>query len=184
MINLLSDVKKREIRAARSNTILSRYITLLVCALIFIGGVIFVSYQTLHLSDQSATAQLELSGDGSLPDQADSNEQLASSIRTYRAQNPNTTDLLLAFSRSLPGYAVIQTLDLTPTALQGSPFKVTVYLKSGSKPDDVISALQSSGIAQSVTAGKILSSKTVPGYPSAVDLTLSLNTAAQRGPQL
>lgn len=102
MINLLSTQKKADIRAARTNTILLRYIAILVLALVFIGGILYISYESLKSSEKSADIQLSLSG-----------HDTTTSSTIY--QKNKISALLPAIGQALPGDTTLGSFKVSNT---------------------------------------------------------------------
>lgn len=59
MINLLPDEHKHQIRAARTNVLLVRYIGILTAAVLLLGGLVGASYVTLNTAHTNATKKVE-----------------------------------------------------------------------------------------------------------------------------
>ncbi len=75
MINLLPDETKRQLKAARLNTVLIKYIIFLVLAAIFLGAACGISYAVLSNSKDDAEKvisqnQNKLNSDTSIIEQA------------------------------------------------------------------------------------------------------------------
>lgn len=171
MINLLSDAKKAEIRAARTNTILLRYILVLLLSLAFIGGIIYMSYQSLKLSEESALAQL----DGSLG--SSSQTATPAEINAHMANSSSTAKILTDITNALPAGSIIRSITIDQQHTQGAPFTLAVYAKSGLTEESVEQSLLSSGAFAQVTIKNTRSNDTqVSGYPLRVELTVALNT--------
>lgn len=183
MINLLSDVKKTEIRAARTNTILLRYIIVLTVALLFIGGAIFVSWQSLKTSEQSADAQIELTQNSpatpKAPEQAIDTTGIASALDDQKASR-----ILTAIGASLPKGAILRNISLTHENIQGTtPIALTVYLKQDSTPGTITSALTAAGVFTNVSVTSTSSSDDLPGYPVKTEISATVIANTGQNPQ-
>ena len=176
MINLLPDAKKRNIKAARANTILLRYIFVLIGAVIFIGGVIYVSYQSLKLSEDSAVTKLGLGADTSSGAQS---SDLAAAIEQSPQQTPTTSALITTIGRSLPPDTVLRSLSIKPENRTGEPLKFTLYAKQPMSSADLQPYIGSSGLLTDVKISTASPSKAVQGYAYAIEVTATLSSGTQ-----
>jgi len=174
MINLLSDVKKTEIRAARTNTILLRYIAVLTVAILFIGGTIVVSWQSLKTSEQSADAQIELTQSSPSTPQAPEPPVDTTGIASA-LDDQKVSSILAAIGASLPTGSILKDISLTHENVQGTaPVTLTVYSKQGSSPGTITSALTAAGVFTNVSITSTSSSNEVSGYPVKTEISATV----------
>lgn len=107
MINLLPDEQQKDIRAARTNTLLLRYLILLVGAMIFLLGAFGVTYLSLTSSARQADevrAENEQAATGYQETQADAT-QLRNNLSSAKSLFDNElrySKMLLRLSALLP----------------------------------------------------------------------------------
>lgn len=186
MINLLPNKRKAEIRAARTNVALVRYIGILLVALAFILGALYVSYSVLGMTQ--STSQ----------DRISSNDTKASVYNTAKAQ-VDTLNANLAQSRGLldqevryskvfvniaqlmPANTIFGKLSFTADSFNGSPTTAKVYAKSATDITALQQRFQQSTMVSGVNVQNISSSGNgTSGYPASADITFVINrTAAQ-----
>lgn len=177
MINLLSDVKKADIRAARNNTILLRYIAVLFGALLFIGGAIFVSHQALKVSEASADAQLALPSAPSEENTQPSTLATDMSAINRELQTQKTSSLLTALAQALPEDVIMNELSLSNSQINGSEqINLTLYAKDDGAAGTIDQQLNASGLFSDATVAASEPSAEVPGYTAKIQLTLRVGS--------
>lgn len=176
MINLLPDAKKASLRSARANTILGRYIIVLIGALLFIGGVIFVSYNSLELSEKSALSQLG-SGTSQAAD-ATRDAKISATIQS----TTSASQVLNTVSSALPSGIVMKSIAVQPQQ-STEPIVMTLYGKVGTQASELSQQLETTGVFSDV---KITStqnnSKERPGYPVKIDLSAHITQGQTMNP--
>lgn len=117
MINLLPPANKSDIRAARTNALLVRYIGILSVALLVLGGLIGAAYAVLDAS--RAPAQLALEQSQARTSQFDSVKTEADELRTNLTnakaildQKISYTTLLYGIASAVPTGVIINDLQL------------------------------------------------------------------------
>lgn len=106
MINLLSTHKKADIKAARNNTILLRYIGVLIGALLFIGGILYISYESLKTSEASADAQISLS-------LSSSGNTSSAQIQAALNQKIHISQIIASIGSALPPATTLNSISVT-----------------------------------------------------------------------
>ena len=119
MINLLPNEHKDEIRAARTNVLLLRYITMLVSAVIVLSGLVIGSYVVLNSTRDSAQLkvdenQKDVSQYQSIKVRADSFRSDLATAKTILDESVSYTKLTYRIAETLPANVVIDTLALDP----------------------------------------------------------------------
>ncbi len=179
MINLLSDSKKAEIRAARTNTILVRYIGVLLLALLFISGVMYVSNQTLKSLDKTAVEQLSSpgvspgAGSTSEPDQ-----QLLSMISSQINSGSSVSGILSDLASAIPSGVIMKQLSISNN-LSAGPLVLTFYSKPDVQSEDIIQALRQTNRLSNATDGGSVDSKDMPGYPKKHTINVTANSTGR-----
>lgn len=158
MINLLPTESKRQIRAARTNTLLLRYNFLLIGAVIFLllaTGVVFVYLSDVNSNTKKIIAenQSKVSSYSSVQQQAESFKISLASAKQILDKEVSYTKVIVRVTNLLPPGVVLDTLSLdaktfgTATAfaarakdynaalalknsLQSSPYFSNVYFSS------------------------------------------------------
>lgn len=131
MINLLSDVKKAEIRAGRVNIIILRYIAMTAVAAGFVTVVVVGSYLSLFVS--KANAQNKVNQDTKLATAYASSQTEAATFRNnltvakqILAKEITYSALLLKIAHAVPSGVILDqlTLDSITQTQVGKPFTI------------------------------------------------------------
>jgi hypothetical protein len=182
MINLLSDNLKASIRAARTNVLLLRYMSIIALAFAFIGGAMYISYTLLQQTMGSAE-QLVSSYDVKADIYSDTKAQvdeLSGKLNEANAianQEVLYSKVLVKMGAVMPAGTVISDLKLEAANFVATPAQLTVYAKSATEAGQIQSALQSSPLFSQVTLVSTESENGINGYPVNVSLTVLLNRA-------
>lgn len=125
MINLLPNTYKAELRAARTNTLLIRYISILGTAVLLLSALIGGSYAVLSGSQASAQAAMEASDArvSKYSETVASAESLRTDLAAAKSlldQKISYTKLIYAIADSMPPGVVLTTLDLDPATFSSS----------------------------------------------------------------
>lgn len=134
MINLLPYDNKAEIRAARVNVILFRYILILLAAIIVLGGLIIAAYLALNSTKQLAEEKVEennqrLSVYQNIRTEADQFRAELSTAKSVFDSKTSYTSLIYKIANTIPENTYIQSLELDPDTL-GSPMTLNVQAKT------------------------------------------------------
>lgn len=192
MINLAPDTYKTEIRAARANVLLIRYICILSIAIIVLGGLVGGAYVVLDASRASAqeamnSSSLKTSRYDSIRLRA---EKLRADLATAKSildQKVSYTKLIHEIASSLPSGVVLSTLDLDPATF-GSEMTINASARDFKSASQLESKLASKSTLFSSV--KLLSMETgeagdnsgdnssVPGYPVHVSVSVVINKEA------
>ena len=155
MINLLPPEDKKQLAAARTNTLLRRYVFLLavvvaVLAMEMTGVYLFLGADKQH----SETAILENSRKTAEYSQTQAAAaKFKSDLSTAKFILDKQTDyisLITGVARALPAGAVLETLSLNPDTF-GTPTTLTIHTNSYSLAIDVKKDLQKSGLFSDVS---------------------------------
>lgn len=134
MINLLPDTYKSEVRAARMNVLLIRYIVMQTVALLVLGGIIITSYIVLDMRKASAQALLETNQARTaqynpIKTEADELRSSLANAKTILDQKISYSKLIYKIADSLPPGVIIQKLDLDPASF-GSKMTLNANAKT------------------------------------------------------
>lgn len=182
MINLLSTDHKNEIRAARVNVILVRYIAILIVAIIFILGVLTVSYVVLEQTKQSAQAQVEandVKADiySDTKAQVDQLSQGLTQAKLVLDQETRYSKVLTSIAALMPAGTIIESLTLDASSTT-APITIKVLAKTSNDAVALQNQFRSSPLIsapnfQSVTE----TGSDVDGYPASITMSFVLNKA-------
>lgn len=177
MINLLSTEHKSNIRSARSNVLLSRYISIILLAIVFLLAVLYVSYTILEQTKASAESRvasnnLEVGEYGETKGQIDDLSARLNDAKLQLNQEVDYAAVLTAIGQSMPADTILENLKLdTAVFASPTPVEIIAYAKTEESTALIAPSLQKSMVFVSVTAGPPEQSTDVTGYP--VKLTLS-----------
>ena len=180
MINLLSTNRKDELRAARVNVFLLRYIGIIVLAIIFIMSVLYVSQSVLMRSMSTANDRIE-ANQAKAASYSDTQEQVnALSARLGDAksvldQSVSYAKILTTLGQIMPPGTVLDSLVLNDAALSGTPTEITAYAKSEQDAVTINQNLQSSPIFSQVKLDGTDAAGGIANYPIKVTLTVVFN---------
>ena len=180
MINLLSSDHKSAIRSARVNVILVRYSSILLIAIAFILGVLYVSYTILQRTEASAQAQIEANDIKAdvYSDTKTQVDQLSQSLAQAKAvldQETRYSKVLTSIAALMPPGTIIDTLTLESTN-PSAPITLKVLAKTSNDAIALQNQFRSSPLIsapnfQSVTE----TGSDVDGYPASITMSFILN---------
>lgn len=183
MINLLPNGMKHDIRAARTNVILVRYIALIVMALLFIMAVLYVYYIILQNTMTSAQARIDandIKADvySATRQEVEGLSAQLTEAKTVLDQDVSYSDFLIALGQATPDNTIIDELILDETHFNGTPFELKGYAKTDS--DAAILGNQLKAATQLFISVDIQSTSSeggINGYPVVVTMSVVLNKA-------
>lgn len=182
MINLLADNRKNEIKAARTNVILLRYIAILALAVAFIFGALSVSYSVLMTTMNNANS-LIASNDVKADVYKDTKQDVdALSAKLNEAklilnQEIRYSQVLVKIGQLTPVGTVLGDLTLTTENFSGQPLEITAYARSTEQAGLLQSQFQSSPLFTQVSLKSTETKQEVDGYPVTVLMTVTLSKA-------
>lgn len=183
MINLLPDSTKREIRAARTNVVLRRYVTVLAAAMIFLATVGYGVYVVLMDTQTSAENTLK-DNQAKASSYLTSKNQVASfqaSLATAKAtldKEVRYSKVITGIAALMPTGAVLDSLNLSTTSF-GTPTTLTVYAKTTTAALAVKDNFQSSPLFSNVAFVSLSSaSQQSKDYPITATLSVTINRGA------
>lgn len=190
MINLLPQDNQRNLRAARSNTLLIRYVIAMIAVVCFMVAAFGFVYFYLNISKNSAentiTAnQQKETSYAQVSQQANEfRTNLATAKRIFASQVDYGT-LLTQIAAATPSGVILQSLTLDASSF-GKPTTLIAYAKT----TDAALALKDSYAAQTnlfsnvsianvgLTGSDSGSANTNPAYPITITLNLTINPGA------
>lgn len=186
MISLLPPEQKREIGAARANTILIRYNILLLGALVFVTLAVGIAY--VYLNNSKANAEKVISENkakvasfSTIEDQAQVFRRNLVTAKQILDREVNYTKVILEISALLPSGVVLTNLSLdaatfgTPTTLiaQAKSYDQAITLKDTFSRSSLFSDVH----FQSINATEGGASGT---YPITINLNVTIKKEAAR----
>ena len=184
MINLLPTNSKEEIRAARTNLILVRYIVILLAAIAFVLVAMLITYQVLGMTkenSQKIIQENDLKADVYSTTKAQVDNLSASLAQTkvlFDSEN-RYSKLFVNIAQQMPEGTVFGKIVLSDSSFSGTPTVTKVYAKTPAQAVLLQQNFQKSAMFRGVTFQTIVESGSgIDGYPVSVDLTFNLTKAA------
>ena len=182
MINLLADERKNDIRAARVNVILSRYIAIILMALVFMMAVLFVSYTVLQ--NTMSTAQTRIDSNDVKADIYSNTKAQVDTLSSKLADTKSTLEQEISYSKVLttlgqvmPEGTVIGSFELNEASFTGSQMELKTYAKTNEGAVVIAEKLRASPLITQVSLQSTDTAQGIEGYPIGVNLTITLNRA-------
>jgi Tfp pilus assembly protein PilN len=182
MINLLSDERKDELKAARANTILVRYSVITLFAFAFITGALFVSYTVLESTMASAESRISANDVKSdvyvdTKKEVDGLSSKLTAARPLLDQEVRYSQLLVKLGQLMPAGTVLGDLTLTAANFTGEAVELKAYAKSTAEAGTLQTQFQASPLFSQVTPKSIDTDQQVDGYPVTITMTVTFNKA-------
>ena len=180
MINLLPDNTKVQLRAARVNVILLRYIIVIVIAFAFVAMVLAGSYVLLTQTKTSAE-QLIAANDTKAQAFSQTQAEISqlsgtlSGAKSILDQQIIYSDFLRTLGQTMPAGTVMESLTLNDAAFNGTPVVVKVYATSSDAAVGLREQFQANPAFSSVNIESISETGGIDGYPVSASLTLTIN---------
>ncbi|RWZ78265.1 MAG: hypothetical protein EOT05_00670 [Candidatus Microsaccharimonas sossegonensis] len=185
MINLLPDSDKREIRAARTNTILGRYIIIILLACAFLVLLLAGSYIVLRQTKQSADRLIlvnstKASSYNSTKSQVDALNASLATTKTILDQEILYSNVLINIGQQMPAGTVLSSIALDAASFTGTPLTLKAYAKTPDSATALRQKFQSTPLFTNVSFNPVSDSTGIDGYPVSVSMTLTLTKAATK----
>lgn len=189
MINLLPETHKSDIRAARANVLLVRYIAILGAALVVLGGIVTAAYVVLENRKISAQDLLDANTTRTAKYQpvraeADSLRTSIASAKSILDQKVSYTKLIYKIADSTPNGVILDTLELDPTTFGNTTMIINATAKTveaAQKLRDDFSSTTNSGLFSDVKLLTLESGAddgTGGEYPVKVSVSVMINKGA------
>lgn len=183
MINLLPDDAKKEIRAARTNVTLVKYMVMLGLGVVFLCLISVVVYFVImdtktHAEAVVAENATKSTAYGSVRAQADSLRTSLASAKTILDKEVVYTKVITGIAAVMPPGVVLDSLNLSPSTF-GTPITLQAFAKNTNAALALKSNFQQSPLFSNVTFISLANS--VQGqadYPITVSLSLIINKSA------
>jgi len=181
MINLMPDSAKVEIRAARVNVVLLRYIIIILVAFTFLVLLLGGSYVVLTQTKASAQQIIDANDTkaavfSSTKTQVESLSAGLAETKTLLDQEVLYSNVLINIGQQLPEGTVVEKITLDEGSFTGTPVAMKVYAKTTEATVALREKFQSSPLFSNVNFESVSdTSGGITGYPVSVSLTLTLN---------
>ena len=135
MINLMPDIDKKEIRAARVNVILARYIMIILMAFVFLLLLLAGSYVVLTQTKDSATRLMDANSSkaavySATKAQVDSLSASLTQTKTILNQEVLYSNVLMNIGQQMPTGTVLDKITLNSASFTGTPVTLKAYAKT------------------------------------------------------
>lgn len=179
MINLLPDNTKKQVRAARMNVVLIRYIIIIGCAVIFLSGISAGAYVLLTTIKDNAQSIIDSNQNkaneyGSIQTDASSLRTSLASAKTLFDQQIDYPKILTTIGSLTPSGVVIDGLNLSAQTL-AAPIDIQVYAKTTDGATALKTAFESNPAFIGVAMKSLSSSNGLPDYPVNAVITVTIN---------
>lgn len=187
MINLLPYEYKDEIRAARTNVLLTRYIMILITAIIVLGGLVAAAYFSLDSTRGISAAkvaenQQRVAVFQDVRSQSDAFRSDLSTAKSILDSDISFAKLIYKIANLIPRGVILDDLALNPETF-GTSVTMTASAKTisdGTKLKDALSG--DNGVFSNVQLQSIRSEDSSggssTGYPVKVTMTVVINRTA------
>jgi len=184
MINLMPDDSKKEIRAARTNVILSRYIIIVIFAIVFLGLVNGGAYYILDGVKKSAETAIASNSSndtsyGSVQAEVDTLKQSLTGAQVILDQEVRYSKVLTTISSLVPSGVILDSISLSQAKFD-TPVTLQAYAKTTADANALQTAFAASPSFANVKIQSISSQSSVSGYPVSATLNLTILKAATK----
>lgn len=184
MINLLSDERKNQIRAARTNVILLRYTGIIVLAIVFLMSVLFVSHSVLQQTMATTEERIAIN-ETRASVYSDTQQQVAalsaklSEAKGLLDQEVSYATILTTLGKAMPQGTIVSSLAVNEATLNnGTPTEIIAYAKNDQAAALIQQNLQSSGIFSNVSLSGTDTKAGIDAYPIKVTLSVTFNRSS------
>lgn len=184
MINLLPPEEKRQIRAARTNTLLIRYNFLLVGVMVFTAIAIAAVFFYLNSAKTAAQTtingnQLKASGYADVEKNATEFRSNLATAKQILDREVTYTKVILDIAHAMPGGTVLESLNLDASTF-GTPMTLAAKAKGYNEAIALKDALQKSPVFSDVHFESIVIDDTNATYPITANLNVTIKKDAAK----
>jgi hypothetical protein len=181
MINLMPDEDKKELRAARVNVLLVRYMLVIFMAFAFLVLILFGAY--FLLSQTKASSQQLIDANDTKAEVYSSTKTQISELSAQLAEAKGILDAEILYSKVLANFGqqmvpgtIIDKITLDSSSFSGTPLTLKVYAKTTGDTVALRERFQQSSFFTDVSFQTVSdSSGGIPGYPISATMTLTLD---------
>lgn len=184
MINLLSSTRKDELRAARANVLIVRYMAIIALAFAFIGGAMYVSRSILESTMVSAQEIIEnndVKADvyRETKQEVDSLTARLSEANTLLSSEVRYSKVLLKLGQAMPTGTILGDLTLSDASFSAQS-ELVAYAKTTTEATQLQTQLQASGLFSQISIKSTEADKGIDGYPVLVSMTATFSKTGIR----
>jgi len=183
MINLMPDDAKKEIRAARLNVILARYIVVILIAAGFLA--LLLAGSSIVLTQTKESAQRLIEANSTKADVYSTTKSQVQALSASLSETKNILDqevlyskVLMNIGQQMPPGTVISSLSLNAASFTGTPVAIKAYAKTTDDAVTLRQRFQSSPFFTNVNFDSVSDTAGIEGYPVGVSMTLTITRAA------
>lgn len=181
MINLMPDDLKKELRAARVNVLLIRYMGVILAAFGFLVFILFGSF--FLLSQTQASSQALIDANDTKADVYSSTKTQVNELSTQLSEAKGILDAEILFSHVLTNLGqqmtagtIIDKVTLSKDSFSGTPVTLKIYAKTTNDAVALRDRFQSSTFFTNVSFQTISDTAGgITGYPISATMTLTLD---------
>lgn len=160
MINIISPERKREIRAARINVVLTQYCVMLALLGMLVGAIYGTGFWLVHGDEMTARDKIDSQGGqaktfASAEKQAETFKANLSTAKSILGAQTSYSEFLTSLAGSLPSGTILAGLQLggtaAATASTTTPLKIDARTKSYDKVLELKTALENSPLFENVS---------------------------------
>lgn len=185
MINLLPETNKADIRAARVNVLLMRYIIIMIVAVIILAGLLIAAFVVLDTTKSSAEAKVAQNQErvrnyGTIKAEADSFRADLATAKSILDGDVNFTKLIYRIASIIPPNVVIDGLTLDPKSF-GTPTTLNAEAKTFADVTKLKNAMiQNSDIFSDVQLQTVTTeeSGSAGSYPVKITMSVTISKGA------
>lgn len=186
MINLMPDEMKTELRAARINVVLARYIFVILLAFAFLALLLAGSYVVLAQTKASAEQLVDANDSkaavfSATKAQVDALSASLAQTKTILNQEVLYSNVLVNIGQQMPAGTVLDSITLDSASFTGTPLKLKAYAKTTDAAVSLRERFQASPIFSGVNFESVSDTGGgISGYPVSVSMTLTVTKEATR----
>lgn len=179
MINLLPPERKKQLRAARSNRQILRYIVLTVAAIVFLIGAMALTYFFLVMSagqadERKAANEAQASEYASVQQEASQLRTGLSSAKQIFSEEYRYSLALARIGNTLPSGTALQSLDLSAESFQGTA-TFTVLISGEAAATSLRTSFTDSQYFSNVSFGNLAINDGNSSYPYSIEMSVQMN---------
>ncbi len=175
MINLLPENTKKQLRAARTNTILVRYVITIIIAAVFLGLAIITSYYIMADSKKNVETLSQTSLNSNQTGTKSNPTIVITNAKNILANEISYSTILTNIINSLPSGVILE----APLSINKNNVSTPIILKAKAKSSDVETLLKTNFQNNPIFLNYSLQSNTQnptdANYPIIITFSLTLN---------
>jgi cell division protein FtsB len=185
MINLMPDERKKEIRSARVNVILGRYIIVILFAFAFLVLLLVGSYVVLTQTKQSAQRLIDANSTradtySTTKAQVDALSTSLADTKSILNQEVLYSNVLIHIGQQMPAGTVLGGITLNAASFAGTPVTVKAYAKTNNDVVALRQKFQGTPLFTAVNFDSVSDTGGIDGYPVSVSITLTVTRVASQ----